>query len=240
MAEFIVTVKDKQAKKLQLQREASEQGELVERMHREGLFVIKIQKANNERSEERRKGLRGIARLGKERRARVKADRLVFFTRQLATMVSAGLPLVRILRGLASEEKSKFGEILYQVSGDVEHGGTFSEALLRHPRVFNRLFTSLVESGEESGQLDVILDQLANYLEATNDIRMKVKSALRYPIFVFSFISLIFIVFVLKVIPRFGQIYENFNAELPAPLRPFWRSAPSFDRTSCSLFCWWV
>ncbi len=217
MAEFLVTVKDKEGRKLNLKRTASEKGELVEEMHRDGLFVIQITDAVSGRSGERRSGFTGKALPWRKRGIKVKGDLLVSFTRQLATMVSAGLPLIKIMRGLASEQEPKFGEVLRQVSEDVEQGSTFSEALRKQPRVFNQLFTALVESGEESGQLDVILDQLADYMEATRDIRMRVKSALRYPMFIFSFIGLIVVVFILKVIPKFAQIYEGFNAQLPLP-----------------------
>ncbi|MCK4272807.1 type II secretion system F family protein, partial [bacterium] len=168
-----------------MKRTASEKGELVEEMHRDGLFVIQITDAVSGRSGERRSGFTGKALPWRKRGIKVKGDLLVSFTRQLATMVSAGLPLIKIMRGLASEQEPKFGEVLRQVSEDVEQGSTFSEALRKQPRVFNQLFTALVESGEESGQLDVILDQLADYMEATRDIRMRVKSALRYPMFIF-------------------------------------------------------
>lgn len=218
MAEFIVTVKNSQGKRIQVQRAASGRVELMEKLQQEGLFVIKITEGKGERFGERQKAKLGRALIGgKKKGVRVKGDRLVFFTRQLATMVAAGLPIVKILRGLASEEKPDFRKVLHQVSDDVKHGSTFSDALRRHPRVFDRLFTALVTSGEESGQLDVILDQLADYLETMSEIRMKVKSALRYPIFVLSFISVIIVVFFLKIIPKFAKIYESFDAPLPLP-----------------------
>lgn len=219
MPEFIVTVKDKQGKKQRIQREAVDQGALVERVHREGLFVIQVQGIGKERVEGRRAGWRQMVLFGKQRGPGVKSERLVFFTRQLATMVSAGLPLVKALRGLATEEKTRFRKVLTGVADDVEHGSTFSDALRRHPRAFNRLYVSLVKSGEESGQLDVILAQLADYLEAVEEIRMRVKAALRYPIFIFALAGLIFAGFLLVVVPKFGVIYANFDAELPGPTR---------------------
>jgi len=215
--EFIVTVKDRQGKKQRIQREATDQGSLVERIHREGLFVIQVQGIGRERVEGKRAGWRQMVLFGKQRGPGVKSERLVFFTRQLATMVSAGLPLVKALRGLASEEKTRFRKVLTGVADDVEHGSTFSDAMRRHPKAFNRLYTSLVKSGEESGQLDVILSQLADYLEAVEEIRMRVKSAMRYPIFIFALAGFIFGGFLLVIVPKFGAIYANFDADLPGP-----------------------
>lgn len=217
MPQFIVTVKDKEGKKQYVKREAPDQSELVERVHREGFFVIQVKGISREQAEGKLAGWKEKALLGRQRGPRVRSERLVFFTRQMATMVSAGLPLVKALRGLATEEKTKFKRVLSQVADDVEHGSTFSEALREHPRIFNRLYVSLVKSGEESGHLDVILAQLADYLEAIEEIRMRVKAALRYPVFIFGFVTLIFAGFLLVVVPKFGVIYANFDAQLPGP-----------------------
>jgi len=217
--EFNVVVKEKDGQKRQLRRKATDQAELLEKLHRDGLFVIEMKEAKNGRTHGDGGGLKRLSMNIGNKETTVKLERLVFFTRQLATMVASGLPIVKILRSLASEEKPAFGRTLAQVADDVERGDTFSDALRKHPRVFNRLYTSLVESGEESGKLDTILDQLANYLETMADIRMRVKSALRYPIFVFSFIGFIFLAFILLVIPKFASIYESFNAALPLPTK---------------------
>jgi type IV pilus assembly protein PilC len=129
VAEFLVTVKDREGRKLNLKRTASEKGELVEEMHRDGLFVIQITDAVSGRSGERRSSFTRKALPWRKKGIKVKGDLLVSFTRQLATMVSAGLPLIKIMRGLASEQEPRFGEVLRQVSEDVEQGSTFSEAL---------------------------------------------------------------------------------------------------------------
>jgi len=215
--QFVVTVKDRQGKKRHVEQEAPDHGQLVDKLHREDLFVIEVEEADNGRPSERRNGdKKASPRIGRGGSG-VKLDRLVFFTRQLATMISAGIPIVKIVRSLATEEKANFRKTLFQVADDVEEGDTFSGALQKHPRVFNRLYTALVESGEHSGKLDTIMDQLADYQEMVAEVRMKVKSALRYPIFIFSFIGLIFLAFILFVIPRFSQIYSGFDAELPRP-----------------------
>lgn len=219
MSQYMVTVKDRQGKRLDLEEEASDHSQLVDKLHRQGYFVIEIREPNNGHPSGVRKGLKNASVRGQSDKggSSVKLDRLVFFTRQLATMISAGIPIVKIVRSLAAEEKANFGKTLFRVADDVEQGDTFSGALQKHPKVYNRLYTALVESGEESGKLDVIMDQLADYLETVSEIRMKVKSALRYPIFIFSFIALIFLAFILFVIPRFAEIYSGFDAELPKP-----------------------
>jgi type IV pilus assembly protein PilC len=222
VSQFVATVKDPQGKKRTVEREASDHQQLVDLLHREGLFVIEVKEADNGRP---REVLRSSPKRSKKsslfsflhRSKGVKLDRLVFFTRQLSTMINAGIPIVRVIRSLAGEEKQTFGRILFQVADDVEQGETLSGAMRNYPEIFSRLYTALVESGEESGKLDVIMDQLADYLESVADMRMRVKSALRYPIFIFSFIALILLAFILFVIPKFAQIYDSFGAKLPAP-----------------------
>ncbi|MFC1683696.1 type II secretion system F family protein, partial [Candidatus Zixiibacteriota bacterium] len=217
MAEFTVTVKNQKGEKLRVQRDAVDHVALLEKLHREGLFVIEIRESGNGSGGGGRSGKKKEVFKPGKREAGIKLDRLVFFTRQLATMIAAGIPIVKIVRSLAAEEKGAFRKILRQVADDVEQGSTFSDSLRKHPKIFGRLYTALVNSGEESGKIDSILEQLANYLEVVADIRMKVKSALRYPIFIFSFIALILMAFILFIIPRFAQIYDGFDAKLPAP-----------------------
>jgi len=221
VSQFIATVKDPQGQKRTVEREAPDHQQLVDLLHREGLFVIEVKEGENGQRPEKKKAVRKAPRKRSssllKKSKRIKLDRLVFFTRQLSTMINAGIPIVRSIRSLASEEKQAFREILFQVADDVEQGETLSGALRLHPEVFSRLYTSLTESGEESGKLDVIMDQLADYLESVADIRMRVKTAMRYPLFIFSFIALILLAFILFVIPQFAHIYDGFGAKLPAP-----------------------
>jgi type IV pilus assembly protein PilC len=217
VSQFIATVKDPQGKKHIVEREAADHHQLVDLLQREGLFVIEIKEGNNGRPQGVRKAPRRASTRFLKKPKGIKLDRLVFFTRQLSTMINAGIPIVRVIRSLAAEERQAFGKVLFQVADDVEQGDTLSGALRNHPAVFSRLYTALVESGEESGKLDVIMDQLADYLESVADVRMRVKTAMRYPIFIFSFISLILLAFILFVIPKFAQIYDSFGAKLPTP-----------------------
>ena len=119
---------------------------------------------------------------------RIPLSNIVFFTRQLATMFSAGLTLERAIQSLGAEEKHrKFKRILNTVSDNIRKGLNLSESLSRHPGVFNTLFVAMVKAGEVSGNLNEILEQLSSYLENLDDTRRKVKSAMNYPIFMILF-----------------------------------------------------
>ena len=116
------------------------------------------------------------------KRRRVKEKDIVVFTRQFATMIDAGLPLVQCLEILASQQNNAtFKEVLLKVKGDVEAGSTFADALRKHPHIFNDLFCNLVAAGEAGGILDTILNRLANYIEKSMNLKKKVKGAMVYP-----------------------------------------------------------
>ncbi|MBI1797097.1 MAG: type II secretion system F family protein [Candidatus Eisenbacteria bacterium] len=143
---------------------------------------------------------------------------VALFARQLSTMISAGLPLVRSLRSIARDhEDKKLGVILERVSDDVQKGESLSTALGKHTGAFDEVFVSLVNTGEISGTLDRIMDQTATYLEKAEALRLKVQAALRYPIFVLSFAVLILVAMIVKIIPMFSAIYERFRVPLPLP-----------------------
>ena len=154
----------------------------------------------------------------KKRQGKVKSQDLVVFTRQLATMMDAGLPLVQTLTALEEQtENPIFKPVLRNVTERVEQGNSFSEALSEHPKVFTKLYVSMVEAGETGGLLAEILDRLASYLESTARLKKKVKSAMSYPVIV-CFIALSIALFlIVKVIPIFAGIYKDFGAALPTP-----------------------
>ena len=158
-------------------------------------------------------------RVGRKRhQGRVKSQDLVVFTRQLATMMDAGLPLVQSLTALEEQTDSKtFKPVLRNITERVEQGQSFSEALGEHPRVFTRLYVSMVEAGETGGLIAEILDRLASYLESTARLKKKVKSAMTYPVIVCFIATAIALFLIIKVIPIFAGIYKDFNAQLPAP-----------------------
>lgn len=150
----------------------------------------------------------------------VKRGSVAMFARQLSTMISAGIPLVRALRSISRDHYDKnLARVIDTVAADVQKGDSLSAALARHPHVFDQVFVSLVKTGEVSGSLDKIMDQTAGYLERAETLKMKVESALRYPIFVFSFAMLVLLVMVLKIVPMFAKIYSQFGVALPLPTR---------------------
>ena len=151
---------------------------------------------------------------------RIPLSNIVFFTRQLATMFSAGLTLERAIQSLGAEEKHrKFKKVLGTVSDNIRKGLNLSESLSRHPGVFNTLFVAMVKAGEVSGNLNEILEQLSSYLENLDDTRRKVKSAMNYPIFMILFLMGMLMVMLLVIIPKFSQVYAQLGAGLPAATR---------------------
>lgn len=143
---------------------------------------------------------------------------LVIFTRQLATMIDAGLAMVQSLQALAEQTTNKvMRDIIKDVCTRVEGGDSFSDALQKHPKAFSRLYVSMVSAGEKGGLLAEILARLATYLENTARLRKKVKSALMYPSVVTIVAILITIFLLVKVVPVFGEIYAGFGAQLPGP-----------------------
>lgn len=147
----------------------------------------------------------------------IKSKTLVVFTRQLATMVDAGLPLVQCLDILSQTEPDiEFKKIILGVKGHVETGGTLAEGLQKYPKAFDTLFVSLVQAGEVGGILDTILNRLAAYIEKSDKIAQKVKGAMKYPAFVLTAAVGIVGVMLWKVIPQFAGMYMSLgNAKLP-------------------------
>src|SRR5437588_10787622 len=158
------------------------------------------------------------ARKGKTAGGRVALVDLVIFTRQLATMIDAGLAMVQSLQALVEQTTNKvMRDTIKDVCTRVEGGDSFSEALQKHPKVFNRLYVCMVGAGERGGLLAEILARLATYLENAARLRKKVKSAMMYPTVVTVGAILITIFLLVKVVPVFGEIFSGFGAQLPAP-----------------------
>src|SRR3954469_15187932 len=159
-----------------------------------------------------------VGKKGKTSGGKVALADLVIFTRQLATMIDAGLAMVQSLQGLADQTTNKvMRDVIKDVCTRVEGGDGFSAALLKHPKVFNRLYVCMVDAGEKGGLLAEILARLATFLENTQRLRKKVKSAMMYPVVV-TFVAITITIFLLvKVVPVFGEIFSGFGAKLPAP-----------------------
>lgn len=171
----------------------------------------------------------------------VSNEQLVMFTRMLATMVDAGIPLVQSLTALYEQTDPKKGaglrKVLQDVIHTVEKGSPLFEAFNKHPKVFNNLFVSMVKAGESGGLLAPILARLAGYLEASERLRKKVKSAMTYPVVVISLAVIITGFLIVRVVPVFSNIFLDFGAKLPAPtqflinLSDFFRSPMGFITT---------
>src|SRR5512135_1211951 len=159
-----------------------------------------------------------VGKKGKTSGGRVALADLVIFTRQLATMIDAGLAMVQSLQALAEQTPNKvMRDTIHDVCARVEGGDSFSEALQKHPKAFSRLYVCMVAAGEKGGLLAEILARLAVYLENTARLRKKVKSAMMYPAVVTVVAILITLFLLVKVVPVFGEIFPSFNAKLPAP-----------------------
>ena len=189
-----------------LQEALNEESAITSLMSR-GLMVLSIQQKS--------------ASSKKKKITTVKDTDLVLFTRQLATMVDAGIPLVSAMTALYDSADPKRQVSLRNIIGDVtsrvQGGESFHQSLAKHPFVFNRLYVSMAKAGEAGGLLAEILDRLAGFLEATARLKKKVKSALVYPVVVISIALLITLFLIIKVVPVFADVFKDFGRPLPAP-----------------------
>ncbi|HQJ16279.1 MAG TPA: type II secretion system F family protein [Candidatus Omnitrophota bacterium] len=149
---------------------------------------------------------------------KIKLDDLVIFSRQLATMIDAGIPLVQALSILSEQVENKgLKAVVLTVRQDIEAGMSFCDALAKHPHVFSELFINMSRAGEASGMLDEVLDRLASYLEKSASLQRKVNSSLVYPAVVISMALLITAVLLIKVVPTFKGIFDMLGGQLPLP-----------------------
>jgi type IV pilus assembly protein PilC len=163
--------------------------------------------------EEKKSGLQMDISLGPKR---VKAAELTVMSRQLATMISSGMTLLRAFYVLEEQvENPKLRETLSAVREDIEAGLNFSDALERHPKVFNPLYVAMVRSGETGGVLEEALERISDQLEKDDSLRRQVKSAMAYPVVVFSFAMLVLIGMIAFIVPVFVGVFEDFGGELP-------------------------
>jgi type IV pilus assembly protein PilC len=148
----------------------------------------------------------------------VKSQDVVVFTRQFATMIDAGLPIVQCLQILSAQaENPAFRKIIAEIKDDVESGTTLAEGIKKHPKVFGDLYSSMVSAGELGGILDTILVRLANYLEKAAKLKSKIKGAMIYPACIVSAAVLVTGILLVWVIPVFGEVFSSFGKALPAP-----------------------
>lgn len=172
----------------------------------------------------RRKGLVKVKKLTKKRaemsmfQPGIKSQDIAVFSRQMATMMKAGVPLMRSFEIVAEGlENKKMAEMVVQMKNNVASGGSFAGALREHPKYFDDLFCSLVESGEQAGALETMLDRVALYREKAESLKKKVKSAMKYPITILVIAAIVTVILLLKVVPVFADMFSSFGADLPVP-----------------------
>jgi type IV pilus assembly protein PilC len=185
----------------------------VAALRREQILVTRINPAK-EKAEAKKKEKTG--KIGK----RVAAKNLAVFTRQFSVMIDAGLPLVQCLDILGTQEEDKnFSAVILQTRTDVEGGASLADAMRRHPKTFDPLFTNMIAAGEAGGILDTILKRLATYIEKAVKLTGQVKSAMIYPIAVIVIAGGVVGVILWKVIPTFANLFQGLGADLPLPTR---------------------
>ena len=186
--------------------ELATKDEVVSYLRRQKLIAVSVKQKQNEMSFSFGKG--------------VKTRDIVVFTRQFATMINAGLPLVQSLDILANQtENEKLQKTIKDVLGDVEAGNTLADSLDRHPDVFTKLFVNMVAAGEAGGILDTILLRLATFLEKSDALIRKIKGAMIYPVVIFSVAGIAVVVLLIWVIPTFQDMFAASGVPLPLPTR---------------------
>ncbi|HOY09881.1 MAG TPA: type II secretion system F family protein [Candidatus Omnitrophota bacterium] len=217
MPNFHYIVKDAQGKTLEVDTEAYDKNSLIQKLQRQGYFIIKIEEglsAEQKRGQERAfKQKSGDRKFGY---SKVKLTDLLSFARQLTTMLEAGVSLLRSIDVITDQtESAKFYKILTKVKSDVEQGSSLSQALNQHPKVFNQFWVTLVEVGEASGTLPTVLNRLAFYLEQSERFRSTIMSAILYPAVLFMICLGAISIFALFIGPRFETVFESMGVELP-------------------------
>ena len=147
----------------------------------------------------------------------VKREEITMFSRQMATMLAAGIPLVQALTVVSEGSPSgALADLIRKIKVDVESGSSLSTSLKKNPQYFDELFCNLIESGEQSGTLDTMLNRIALYQEKTDSLRRKIKKALYYPVAVILIASAVTAILLIKVVPTFKDMFKGFGADLPA------------------------
>ena len=178
-----------------------------------GLFPTVVREASKSDERRARKTKKGFNEfyLGG-----LKVKQLVYMTRQLSTLIDAGLPLLRSINILIAQQKaSKLKDILREMTADIQSGSTFSDALARHPKYFDRLYVNMVRAGEVGGMLEVVLQRLSIFMERRQALKRKVKAALIYPIAVLSIAGAIVWFLLTYIVPEFADVFRDFGAKLP-------------------------
>lgn len=205
MGTYKYTAKDKSGQTVVGTLDAAAETEVIEALHNKELIVVSVEEARKPALKSKSGG-------------KVKLDDLVIFSRQLATMIDAGIPLVQSLGILGEQMENKnLQAIIVGVERDISSGTSFCDALNKHRQVFSELYINMARAGEASGMLDDVLDRLAAYLEKTAALIRKIRSSLVYPAVVVTMAIAITTFLLLKVVPTFKKIFETLGGALPLP-----------------------
>ncbi len=206
MPKFSYTAVDARGKQANGFVEANDQNDAITQIRQLGFYPQRLDEAKEE------EGAVGpdnklVVRKGG---GKVKSKVLTIFTRQLATLIEAGLPLMRSLNTLAKQERNPvMRSTMLQLATEVEGGGTFSEALAQHPRIFDKLYVNMVKAGELGGVLEIVLNRLAEFQEKSQKIKGKVLAAMVYPLVVLVIAGAILTFLLIFIVPKFQQIFHG-------------------------------
>lgn len=231
MAKFAYKALNKDGKEIFGIIEADSQALAINDVRQLGLYPTNVREARKSDEKRARKQKGGINEfyIGG-----VKMKQITMMTRQMATLIDAGLPLLRSLNVLITQmQASKLRDVLREVSADVQSGSTFSEGLAKHPKVFDRLFVNMVRAGEVGGMLEVVLNRLAVFMERRQALKRKVVGALIYPVAVVVIATAIVSLLLIYVVPIFAEIFAGFGGNLPKPTQ-FLVTVADFMK-----FQWW-
>ncbi|MFH1618585.1 MAG: type II secretion system inner membrane protein GspF [bacterium] len=208
--QFIYKAKESNGKMVEGTVEAADQRSAIDRLRGQKLIVIDVSRKSDD--------LGAIFRKLNPFKPKVNSKDLVIFSRQLSTLVSAGVPIVQGLNILESQaENPAFKTVLTALRADIEAGLSIADAMNKHPHAFEELYVSMVRAGEVGGILDTILERLSSYLEQAEALKAKVKSAMMYPLVITLVAGGVTIFLLIFVIPTFKEIFSSFGAELPLP-----------------------
>lgn len=206
MATFVYDALDTAGRSVRDRIDAESESQVINRLHAQGLHVLKV-------AEQRQAGIKTDARQAK---GKAKLTALVVFSRQFATMVDAGLSVMKAMDILAAQTKDlPLKSALEQVKRDVQGGANLADSLAKHPGCFSRLYVNMIRAAELGGILDTILDRLAGFLEKEQEIRQKVKASLTYPVIVLGFAMAMLNAMFFFVLPTFKSIFDEMGVPMP-------------------------
>lgn len=196
---------DNQGKRVKGRTDGQNEAMIKAMLRKQGINPVRVRKQTN------------LFGLGGSRKKKIKTADIAVFARQMATMMSAGVPLVQSLQIIENgAENPSLSELVGNIRSDIEGGSTLSEALGKHPQHFDDLFVNLVDAGEKSGALESLLDKIATYKEKTEAIKTKVRKALFYPGAVITVAIIVMGILLYFVVPQFQSLFQGFGADLPA------------------------